>query len=41
MDGVVIDGSLAVSWCFPDEKHPYAEAVLRSLKSVSAVVPSL
>jgi predicted nucleic acid-binding protein len=41
MDGVVVDGSVAVAWCFPDEKGDYPQAVLDSLATAGAVVPSL
>ncbi|HVC98334.1 MAG TPA: type II toxin-antitoxin system VapC family toxin [Pirellulales bacterium] len=38
---LVLDCSIAVAWCFPDEKAPYPQAVLDSLEAVEAVVPSL
>ena len=41
MDGVVLDSSVAVAWCFPDEKGDYPQAVLDSLATVGAIVPSL
>jgi predicted nucleic acid-binding protein len=41
MDGVVVDGSVAVAWCFPDEKGEYPQSVLDSLATAGAVVPSL
>ena len=41
MDGVIVDGSVAVAWCFPDEKGEYPQAVLDSLSTAGAVVPSL
>ena len=41
MGGVIVDGSVAVAWCFPDEKGEYPESVLDSLASAGAVVPSL
>ena len=41
MDGVIVDGSVAVAWCFPDEKGEYPQSVLDSLASAGAVVPSL
>lgn len=37
----VLDGSVALAWCFPDEKAPYPQAVLDSLAEARAVVPSL
>ncbi|MFI5456604.1 MAG: type II toxin-antitoxin system VapC family toxin [Isosphaerales bacterium] len=41
MDGLVVDSSVAVAWCFPDEKGPYPQSVLDSLATVGAIVPSL
>jgi predicted nucleic acid-binding protein len=39
---IVIDASLALSWCFPDEKNPYSKSVLSFLEAdTEAVVPSL
>jgi predicted nucleic acid-binding protein len=39
---IVVDASLALSWCFPDEKTPYSESVLTLLETdTEAVVPSL
>jgi predicted nucleic acid-binding protein len=37
----VLDGSVAVAWCFPDEQAPYPQAVLDSLAAARALVPSL
>lgn len=37
----VLDGSLALAWCFPDEKAPYPQTVLDSLTDTSALVPAL
>src|SRR5205809_6091397 len=37
----VLDGSVALAWCFPDEKAPYPQAVLDSLAAATAFVPSL
>jgi predicted nucleic acid-binding protein len=37
----VLDCSMALAWCFPDEKAPGPQAVLDSLATASAVVPSL
>ena len=39
--GVVVDSSIAVAWCFPDEKAPYPQSVLDALPESGAVVPSL
>jgi predicted nucleic acid-binding protein len=40
-DGFVLDCSLALAWCFPDEQAPYPQSVLNSLAATRAVVPSL
>lgn len=37
----VLDSSIALAWCFPDEHAPYPQAVLDSLASMQAVVPPL
>lgn len=37
----VVDNSVVMSWCFADEESQYAEAVLESLESAEAVVPSV
>jgi predicted nucleic acid-binding protein len=38
---VVLDCSTALAWCFPGEKAEYPQAVLDSLDSVTAFVPSI
>ena len=37
----VLDNSVTMAWCFPDENNAYAEMVLRSLRSSAAVVPAI
>ena len=37
----VVDSSLALAWCFPDEQAPYPQSVLDSLADVQAFVPEL
>jgi predicted nucleic acid-binding protein len=37
----VLDASVTLAWCFPDEKAPYPQAVLDSLAEGRAVVPGL
>ena len=37
----VLDTSLTLAWCFPDEHAPYPQAVLDSLVDRPAIVPSL
>jgi len=40
-EGLVIDSSIAIAWCFPDEKDEYSQAVLDALASEPAFVPDL
>jgi predicted nucleic acid-binding protein len=40
-DGVVIDSSISIAWCFHDEKDDYSQAVLDALASKRAFVPYL
>jgi predicted nucleic acid-binding protein len=40
-EGFVLDCSVALAWCFPDEHAPYPQSVLDSLANTSAAVPSL
>jgi predicted nucleic acid-binding protein len=37
--GMVIDASVALSWCFEDETSPMTDAVLERLRHEAAVVP--
>lgn len=37
----VLDNSVTMSWCFPDEHDSYAQEVLKSLPGVAAAVPAL
>lgn len=38
---LVLDVSVALSWCFGDEADPYGEAVLHVLEDHEALVPAL
>ncbi len=38
--GIVLDASVAMVWCYPDEHEDYAYAVLDRLENTVAVVPS-
>jgi predicted nucleic acid-binding protein len=38
---VVVDASIALAWCFPDETSDYADAVLVSLEGKTLLVPSI
>ncbi len=37
----VLDASIALSWCFPDESNAYADQVLDAIGPMTAVVPSI
>lgn len=41
MSAVVIDASVALAWCFPDEASAYAERVLLALEGRVMRVPAL
>jgi predicted nucleic acid-binding protein len=41
VSAVVIDSSVALSWCFDDEASPATEAVLDQIRREGGVVPSL
>ncbi|HKM90605.1 MAG TPA: type II toxin-antitoxin system VapC family toxin [Candidatus Acidoferrales bacterium] len=38
---MVIDASVALAWCFPDEDSDYADGVLAALEGRAIVVPAL
>jgi predicted nucleic acid-binding protein len=38
---VVVDASVALAWCFPDEASEYADGVLVALKGQAIVVPAV
>jgi predicted nucleic acid-binding protein len=39
--GIVIDASVALAWCFPDEASEYADGVLVALDGPTAMVPAI
>lgn len=41
MSAVVIDASVALAWCFPDEGSDYADGVLIALEGISILVPAI
>ena len=44
MDAFVLDASIAISWCFPDdptENTPYSRAILDLLEEADAIVPEI
>jgi predicted nucleic acid-binding protein len=40
-NGIVIDASVALAWCFPDEASEYADGVLVGLDGRTAMVPAI
>ena len=43
MNGIVVDASITLSWCFPDEQTDYTRAVFQAVSSsaVDSVAPRL
>ena len=41
VNGIVIDASVALAWCFPDEASDFADGVLVALEDRTAVVPCI
>jgi predicted nucleic acid-binding protein len=41
LNGIVIDASVALAWCFPDEASNYADGVLVALENQTVVVPAI
>ncbi len=41
MSGLVIDASVALAWCFPDEASDYADAVLLAMRDQDVIVPAI
>lgn len=41
MTGIVVDASVALAWCFPDEASVYAEGVLVALEGRTLIVPAV
>jgi predicted nucleic acid-binding protein len=41
LTGVVVDASVALAWCFPDEGGAYADSVLEGLEERVVVTPAL
>jgi predicted nucleic acid-binding protein len=39
--GIVVDASVALAWCFPDEASEYADGVLVALKGQAVIVPAV
>jgi len=41
LKGVVVDASVALAWCFPDEASNYADGVLVALEGHAILVPAV
>jgi predicted nucleic acid-binding protein len=41
LNEIVIDASVALAWCFPDETSDYADGVLAALEDRAAMVPAI
>jgi predicted nucleic acid-binding protein len=41
LTGIVVDASVALAWCFPDEGSDYADRVLVALDGISILVPAV
>jgi predicted nucleic acid-binding protein len=41
LTGIVIDASVALAWCFPDEDSDYADRVLVALEGHAVLFPAL
>jgi predicted nucleic acid-binding protein len=39
--GIVVDASVALAWCFPDEDSEYADVVLDALEDQTILAPSI
>jgi predicted nucleic acid-binding protein len=40
-NGIVVDASVALAWCFPDEESAYAHSVLVALENQTVLVPAI
>jgi predicted nucleic acid-binding protein len=40
-EGLVIDSSVTIAWCFPDEQDDYSQSILDALATEPAFVPYL
>jgi len=41
LNGIVIDASVALAWCFPDEASDYADSVLLAVENQTVFVPAI
>ena len=41
MNAIVVDASVALAWCFPDEASNYADSVLVAIETQTLIVPAI
>jgi predicted nucleic acid-binding protein len=41
LNGIAIDASVTLAWCFPDEASNYADSVLLALENQTVIVPTI
>ncbi len=41
MNGIVLDASVVLAWCFPDEASKYADSVLLAIENLTIIVPAI
>jgi predicted nucleic acid-binding protein len=41
LKGIVLDASVALAWCFPDEASDYADSVLLAVENQPVIVPAI
>jgi predicted nucleic acid-binding protein len=41
LKGIVLDASVALAWCFPDEVSDYADSVLEQVETQTVIVPPI
>jgi predicted nucleic acid-binding protein len=41
LTGIVVDASVALAWCFPDDASEYADGVLVALEGRTLIVPAV
>jgi predicted nucleic acid-binding protein len=41
LNGIAVDASVALAWCFPDEASDYADSVLLAVENQTVIVPAI
>jgi predicted nucleic acid-binding protein len=41
LNGIVVDASVALAWCFPDEASNYADSILLAVENRTVIVPAI